>query len=98
MATDIVQFCATNFYCARTTGGICLPWQLGHSIYAEKPSELLPFNFLFMGGSSTAAQYLLLMKDHESNYCWMEPAHSLTAMAASDALVKWFASFGATQT
>jgi transposase InsO family protein len=63
---------------------------------ATKPNEILHFDFLYIRLSRDGKyQYLLLLRNDLSGYIWLVPYRTADAAANVDALMRWFAVFGA---
>jgi Integrase core domain len=56
-------------------------------------NEIIHFDFLFVGLSSTSA-YVMIIKEDISGYVWLIPCAEPTAAIAVDALSNWFSTFG----
>ena len=98
MQQDISAFCASCFHCISTIGGKRIPQPMGHALLADKPNEIIHFDFLFMGASQTDEEYVLIIKDDLSSYTWLLPAKDTDGKTAAECLLKWFAAFGVVQT
>ena len=94
MRTDISVFCNTCLHCSSTIGGLSIPRTLSHALHAEKPNELIHFDFLYLGDSITNVTYCLIIKDDASSFVWLEPCVTADAEAVVDVLIRWVASFG----
>lgn len=66
MDADVSSFCTSCFHCAVTIGGRRNPRPFGHASHSDKPNELLHFDLMFMGGSTSGEEYVLVMKDDAS--------------------------------
>ena len=95
---DIDAFSKSCLHCALTLGGKRIPRPFGHALHADKPNELIHFDFLFMGESSQGYEYVMIIKDDASMYLWLQPASDATAEAAVKSLVSWFSAFGVVPT
>ena len=98
METDIATFCNTCLHCAAASTGKRVPRQMGHAIHADKPNEVIHFDFLYMGNSTTGPTYVLIIKDDCSSFIWLEPCESIDAETAAKTLLKWFSLFGVVST
>jgi Integrase zinc binding domain len=98
IADDIKTFCNTCLHCVSTIGGERMPRPLGEAIHADKPNEVLHFDYLYMGPSNKEDQYLLILKDDLSGYVWLTASPSADSETTADALVRWFSSFGVVRT
>jgi transposase InsO family protein len=73
-----------------------LPGPLGTQLHATKPNEMLHLDFIYIGLSRQGKnQYLLLLKDDQRGYLWLVPCRTTDAAATVDAMMRWFAVFGA---
>jgi hypothetical protein len=64
MAKDVKVFVQNCLHCVATIPGDKVPRPLGTQLHATKPSEILHFDFLYIGLSRDGKyQYLLLLKD-----------------------------------
>ena len=70
MQTDVFTFCNTCLHCQATTGGRRIPRPLAHTVHAEKPNEVLHFDYLYLYPSDTGEQYILIIKDDASVDDW----------------------------
>lgn len=93
MVHDVEQFCCSCLHCQLTTGGNHIPRPYGHSLHAEKPNEILHFDFLYMGPSTEDMEYIFLMRDDASSFVMCYLCDSATATAACKGLISWFSIF-----
>ncbi len=94
MNADITAFCLSCLHCAGSTSSKVVPRPMGHTLHAEKPNELLHFDYLHMGESTTGHCYILVLKDDASSFIWLEPCLTADAQTTVDVLTRWFSSFG----
>ena len=94
MRADITSFCNTCLHCEATTGGLRKPRPFAHTMHADRPNQLLHFDFLYMNESRTGEKYVLILKDDASSFIWLRPSEAPDAETATQALLEWFASFG----
>jgi transposase InsO family protein len=91
--TDVKLFVSKCLHCASASGD----WMhrpLGEALHADKPNELLHFDYVYMGKSDDGYEYLLVIKDDASKFVWLLPAKSADSGFVADSLIQWFASFG----
>jgi len=98
MRTDITTFCNTCLHCLSTCGGDRVPRAMGHALHAEKPNELIHFDFLYMGPGDGDFSYILIIKDDASSFVWLEAVEAADAKTAASTLLKWFSLFGVVMT
>ena len=98
MQQDILAFCDSCFHCISTISGKRIPRPMGHALHAEKPNEIIHFDYLYMGASSSGEECTLIIKDDLSTYIWLLPAKETDAETSADCLLKWFAASGVVQT
>lgn len=53
-----------------------VPRPLSTNLHATKPSEVIQFDYLFLGEVEEDFKYALVVKDDLSGYCWLEPSKS----------------------
>jgi hypothetical protein len=90
---DVKLFVEKCLHCASASG----EWvhrPLGETLHAEKPNELLHFDYIYMGESEDGYEYILVLKDDASKFLWMLPAKAADSGFVADSLLQWFASFG----
>ena len=94
MRADVFSFCNTCLHCQSTNGGRRIPRPLAHTLHADKPNELLHFDYLYMHPSETGEQYVLIVKDDASSFIWLEPTEASDAHTTVKVLAKWSSLFG----
>lgn len=94
MPKDVEDFCKSCLHCLSTSTGNTVPRPLGHSLHAEKPNQILHFDFCYIGKSNTGEIYILILKDDLSSYVWLFPSATADAEQVADALIEWFSAFG----
>jgi Integrase core domain/Integrase zinc binding domain/Chromo (CHRromatin Organisation MOdifier) domain len=94
MREDVATFCETCLHCLSTVGGLRIPRPMGHALHAERPNELLHFDFLYMDKSTSGELYVLILKDDASGFVWLVPCETADAETTATALLQWFALFG----
>ena len=98
MTEDVKNFCKSCLHCQSTLGGDRVPRPLGHALHADKPNELLHFDFLYIGPGTNSYECVLIIKDDASSYVWLEPTTAANAKSATTALTRWFSCFGVSLT
>ncbi|KAH9150968.1 hypothetical protein AeRB84_006310 [Aphanomyces euteiches] len=68
------------------------PW--GSALHAQRPNELIHFDWLQLPIAENGWQYVLVVKDDMSGFCRLFPSRSATAEATADALMEWFTTHG----
>ncbi|ETO66354.1 hypothetical protein F444_16481 [Phytophthora nicotianae P1976] len=91
---DVVFFVRRCLHCASSTGGPPLSRPLGEAVHADKPNEVIHWDYLYMGKSDSDLQYVLVIKDDASKFVWLMPTDAATADNTFDFLMDWFACFG----
>ena len=91
---DAEKFVRECLHCLCTRGGVIKPRPWGEQLHGTKPNEVLHFDFLYMGLSSTAKKYVLVLKDDASKYVWLRAADVADSSTVIDVLLEWFAAFG----
>ena len=98
MKPDVSVFCNTCLHCAASSGNKRVPRPLGHALHADKPNELIHFDFLYMGPGTAGYSYVLIVKDDCSSLVWLEPTATADADSAAAVLSRWFSLFGVVPT
>ncbi|OWZ02820.1 LOW QUALITY PROTEIN: Chromodomain protein [Phytophthora megakarya] len=95
MKIDIDYFVKRCLNCATTVGGPPVPRAVGEAMHADKPNDLLHWDFFsFMGEIDTQREYVLVIKDDASKYVWLLVCTSADAETTFESLFDWFAAFG----
>ncbi len=68
MDADIKAFVQSCLVCTLSSSGSKVSRPLGQQIHAQRVSELLRFDFLYVGESRTGHEYILILKDDFSGY------------------------------
>lgn len=74
-------------------GNARVPRLLGHQFYAEMVGELLHFDYLFIGDSDVRHEYILILKDDFSGYCFSRSFEHSNAANVADTLLQYFTTF-----
>ncbi|KAF4147360.1 Integrase zinc binding domain [Phytophthora infestans] len=70
LAADVDFFVRRCLHCASVVGGPPIPRPLGEAMHAERPNELIHWDYLFMGASKGDDKYILVIKDDASKFVW----------------------------
>ncbi|POM64802.1 Chromodomain containing hypothetical protein putative [Phytophthora palmivora] len=70
------------------------PRPLDKAIHADKPNEVMHWDYLYMGKSDSYLEYVLVIKDDTSKFVWLMPTDAATADNTFECLMRWFAMFG----
>ncbi len=68
MDADIKAFVQSCLVCTLSSSGSKVPRPFGQQIHAQRVSELLHFDFLYVGESRTGHEYILILKNDFSGY------------------------------
>ncbi|GMF45863.1 unnamed protein product [Phytophthora fragariaefolia] len=67
-------------------------------MHAERPNELIHWDYLHMGESESGEVYILVIKDDASKFVWLLPCVAADADTTFVCLLDWFATFGVCRT
>lgn len=95
---DVIFFVRRCLHCASTIGGPPQPRPLGEALHADRPNEVIHWDYLFMGKSDSDLTYVLVIKDDASKFVWLLPCDAANAENTYNHLIDWFASFGVCRT
>lgn len=98
MEHDINSFINSCLHCITSSSGQKVPRPLGHTIHATEPNQVIHFDFCYMGKSTSAHEYVLIIKDDLTSFVWLKPTVSADAVTTADILLEWFSSFGTART
>lgn len=76
---DTKLFVSSCIHCLSTTGGAKVPRPFGPAVFGTKPDDLLQFDYLKLGESTSGDKYVLMMRDDHSAYAWLYPTPSANA-------------------
>ena len=91
---EVSKFVKSCPHCMTMESGEMIPRPLGHTLHADKPNELIHFDYCYMGNSESGNAYVLILKDDLSGYVWLKPCEAANAESASKILIEWAAAFG----
>ncbi|KAE9127003.1 hypothetical protein PF007_g5779 [Phytophthora fragariae] len=96
---NIAQVCRRSLsrclLCKHVKGGNIIPRPWGPTYDATERNELLHVDYLYLGDSMGACQYVLVLKDGLTHFCEFVACDSPTSVVAATALVDWWKRFGA---
>eukprot|EP00171_Calliarthron_tuberculosum_P015922 IDg15922t1 len=90
---DVRVFVQGCLVCLLSESGIKVPRPLGQQIHASRVSELLHFDYLYVGESSDAKEYILILKDDFSGSVFLEACDHADAETTAEVLMKYFTTF-----
>lgn len=93
LAADVKLFVDKCIHCISTTKGTREPRPFGPALYGTSANDLIQYDYIEMGPSTTGMKYLLLMRDDFSSYCWFLPFSNANSENAADALLEWATTF-----
>ena len=70
-----------------------MPRPLRQQEHAERVSELLHFDFLYIGESRSGYEYILILKDDFSGYVYLRPCKKADAASTAAVLIEYFSTF-----
>jgi transposase InsO family protein len=88
------RFLSRCLLCKHVKGGNVIPRPWGPTYNASRRNELLHWDFLYMGPSSTGSKYVLVLKDGLTHYCELVACDAPTSVVAAAALIDWWKRFG----
>ncbi|KAH9105630.1 hypothetical protein AeMF1_018616 [Aphanomyces euteiches] len=97
LAQDVETFVKACLHCMQVDGDV-VPRPLGSTLHAEKPNELIHFDWLSMPMSTSGLKHVLVIKDDMSGFVHLFPAESADATSTATALMGWFTLYGCVET
>ncbi|KAH9132765.1 hypothetical protein AeRB84_020938 [Aphanomyces euteiches] len=97
LAQDVETFVKACLHCMQVDGDV-VPRPLGSALHAEKPNELIHFDWLSMPLSTSGLKHVLVIKDDMSGFVHLIPAESADATSTATALMGWFTLYGCVET
>jgi len=94
MGQDVTRFCHQCYQCQKSAAGKLVPVPMGSQVHAEAPNEVLHFDFLHMGPSSTGEVYVCVLKDDHSGLLQGTNHAAADTDAFLSAAHRWFDLFG----
>ena len=90
---DCSEFVNDCLVCLTASSGEKIPRPLAATLHGERPNGVVHFDYLYMGPSTDGAQYVLLLKDDFSSYCWLVTCTHARADEAAKAISAWIRNF-----
>lgn len=72
-----------------------VPYLVGPEIHGTTPNTLLQFDYTNKEASSTANEYMLMLRNDHSGYSWCYPSKTISPERAAHTLLDWSAASGA---
>ena len=94
MEDDVEAWRATCLHCLKLASGTIVPRPLGSQLVAQRPGEILMFDYIKMGNSRSGYAYVLMLVDRFTRRVMFFPAVAATAIIAARAIITWSAQFG----
>ena len=95
MAQDIRIFIKVCIHCTGSRSGDRIPRPYLNTLHATRPNELVHFDFLYMGPSTTAIKHFLVIRDDLSSYLWLCPVTAADGPTTARELSRWIDTFTA---
>jgi len=92
---DVRDFVADCIHCMMAKTGHKIPRPFAETLHAEKPNDVVHFDFLYMGPSNVDVKYVLVIKDDLSGYVWLRKAAAPDSGTTSTEIASWIRTFGA---
>ncbi len=93
MEEDVKAFVKGCMVCLLSSSSDKVRRPLGSQIHAEKVRELLHFDYLYVGESSNNKEYILILKDDFSGYCFLRACEKADAETTAEVLMEYFTTF-----
>lgn len=90
---DLKIFCYNCLHCSLSAPGSKFTRMVSHKIYAEKPNEVIHFDLIYMDKGENDLEYVLIIKDDDSQNFWILPFKYADGDAEVQGLLKWFSAF-----
>ena len=68
---DVNEYVQGCLVCLLSESGVKVARPFGQQIHLKGVSELLHFDFLYIGESTDSIEYILILKDKFSGYCFL---------------------------
>lgn len=94
LEADVKLFVSSCIHCLSTTSGDKIPRPFGPSVHGTRPNDLIQFDYIELGKSTTGDKYVFMIRDDHSGYAWFYPTVNQEAEQAAVALIDWSAAFG----
>ncbi|RHY04367.1 hypothetical protein DYB28_002646 [Aphanomyces astaci] len=93
LEADVKTFVQACIHCLSVDGSV-VPRPLGSALHAEKPQELIHFDWLSKPTATNGWQKILVIKDNMSRSVRLWPSEISDALATANGLLDWFTTFG----
>lgn len=93
MEEDIKAFVQGCLVCILSQSGEKIRRPLGSQVHASKVNELLHFDYLYVGEASNQKEYILILKDDFSGYCFLRSCAKADAETTAEILMEYFTTF-----
>ncbi len=93
MHYDVQEFLKGCLHCVDTRTGERIPRPLVSTMHATSPYELVHFDYLYMGESTTGHTYVLVLRDDLSSYVWLTASKTADAETTANVLSNWIDTF-----
>ena len=91
--SDVKRLHQSCLQCIRASDGQMIKRPLGTQLVAERPGEVLTFDYLFLGTSKSGYKYVLVMVDKFSKLTTLVPTKAPLTIPAAKAIVEWSAMY-----
>ena len=98
MLPDVKNFCRQCIHCSVADPRKVIPRPLGMQMHAQTRNQILHYDFMHVGKSSTSESYLLVIKDDFSSFVNLIPCSTPTSDVVVKALLNWYSLFGVSLT
>ena len=98
------EFVKECLHCMDPKVGEKIRRPLGETVHGRRPSEVLRFDYLYVGDSGPLGndgldegdgfKYITVILDDLSNFMWLEPTESFTAASTAKHLLRWCKTLG----
>lgn len=93
---DTRDFVSDCIHCMMAKTRLKIPRPVSETLHAEKPNEIIHFEFLYMGKGQDEYKHVLVIKDDLSSYIWLHQCFTRDGITAASHIAKWIQTFGAT--
>ncbi|KAF0750247.1 hypothetical protein AaE_006783, partial [Aphanomyces astaci] len=90
---DVKTFVQACIRCLSVDGSV-VPRPLGSALHAEKPQELIHFDWLSMPTATNGLQKILVIKDDMRGFVRLWPSETSDGAVTANGLLDWFTTFG----
>ncbi len=93
MDIDVKAFVQSWLVCTLSSSGLRVRRPLGQQIHAQRVSELLHINFVYVGEYRTGHEHILILNHDFSGYVVLRPCKKEDAETTSKVLNEYFTTF-----